>query len=241
MNNAEQIDQAIGAISGGRVLDIATGTGSTIQWMIEALKDYEWFLGVDSVDITLRTFEDENVFESDDVEFQRMDAHHLELNDASFDTVTTTRSLHHFADPAQVMDEIMRVLRPGGHVLIGDMYSDNQTETQMTHVLAHHWWARIDAALGIDHTETYTRQQIVDLVEGMGLSRVEYYDYADLGGEATDIARTEFTKRQIARYLDKAKDLPNFDAIQAEAEVLLRRLDEVGVHGATMLFAIGEK
>lgn len=241
MNGEQQIDRVIGAISGGRVLDVATGTGDTIQWMIEALKDYDWFLGVDSVDIATRTFEDENVFERDDVAFEQMDAHHLALDDASFDTVTTTRSLHHFSDPAQALREMARVLKLGGHIIIGDMYRDHQTETQMTHVMAHHWWARIDAALGIDHMETYTRQQIVDFVERMGLRRVEYFDYADLNGEATDIARTEFTRRQIARYLDKAKDLPNFGAIQAEADVILRRLDEVGLHGATMLFAIGEK
>ena len=43
---------------------------------------------------------------------------HLPLADASIDAVLSFWSLNHCADPARVMAEIARVLRPGGRVLI---------------------------------------------------------------------------------------------------------------------------
>lgn len=54
----------------------------------------------------------------------RLDAHivdaaaeHLPFDDASVDTVVSTLVLCTAADPAQVLDEIARVLRPGGRLL----------------------------------------------------------------------------------------------------------------------------
>lgn len=46
------------------------------------------------------------------------DLHDLPLEDGSFDAVLCTEVLEHVAEPARVLDELARVLRPGGSVLI---------------------------------------------------------------------------------------------------------------------------
>jgi SAM-dependent methyltransferase len=170
----------------------------------------------------------------------QMDAHHLTFEDASFDTVTISNSIHHMSDPKQVLAEMARVLKPGGHVIISEMVHDNLTEEQQTHALIHHWWAEIDLALGIPHYETYTRQQLIDLANGIGLSRCDLYDYADLTSDPHDAEQTEYLRGHLRRYLDRAKDLPNFADIEARGLVIDRRLDDVGFRGATLLVVIGQ-
>ncbi len=45
----------------------------------------------------------------------------LPFADESFDVVISTFSMHHWADRTAGLNEIARVLRPGGHVLIWDL------------------------------------------------------------------------------------------------------------------------
>ena len=46
------------------------------------------------------------------------DAHHLPVEDACADTLICTEVLEHVADPQQVVAELSRILRPGGHLIL---------------------------------------------------------------------------------------------------------------------------
>lgn len=58
------------------------------------------------------------------VSFRHGDAQQIPFPDASLDLVISTLSLHHWSDPVAVLDEIARVLRPGGSFLIFDLRRD---------------------------------------------------------------------------------------------------------------------
>ena len=64
------------------------------------------------------------------------------LPDASLDAAVLLLVLHHVADPARVLTEVRRVLRPGGRLLIADMRAHAQDDfrQQMGHV-----WLGFDA------------------------------------------------------------------------------------------------
>jgi ubiquinone/menaquinone biosynthesis C-methylase UbiE len=49
------------------------------------------------------------------------DAHRLPFNEGSFTLVTCGSVFHHLEDPASAVDEVARVLRPGGRFLLIDM------------------------------------------------------------------------------------------------------------------------
>lgn len=58
------------------------------------------------------------------VAFRKGDAARIPFPDGSLDLVVSTLSLHHWAAPVPVLDEVTRVLRPGGAFLIFDLRRD---------------------------------------------------------------------------------------------------------------------
>jgi ubiquinone/menaquinone biosynthesis C-methylase UbiE len=62
------------------------------------------------------------------VAFQRGNAESLPFADARFDGVVTRLAVHHFADPQRALDEMFRVLRPGGAAVIVDVVSSEDAE-----------------------------------------------------------------------------------------------------------------
>ena len=61
---------------------------------------------------------------SDRVDFRLGDASRMPFADGSLDLAVSTLSLHHWSDPVAVLNEIARVLRPGGAFLIADLRRD---------------------------------------------------------------------------------------------------------------------
>ena len=58
------------------------------------------------------------------VSFRLGDVAQLPFPDASLDLVISTFSLHHWSEPVPVLDEMARVLRPGGAFLVVDLRRD---------------------------------------------------------------------------------------------------------------------
>lgn len=52
--------------------------------------------------------------------FRVMDAAEIRYPEDTFDRVITAQSMHHWAQPGQILTEIMRVLKPGGLALLCD-------------------------------------------------------------------------------------------------------------------------
>jgi ubiquinone/menaquinone biosynthesis C-methylase UbiE len=58
------------------------------------------------------------------VSFRKGDVQQIPFDHGSLSLVVSTLSLHHWGDPVAVLDEIARVLRPGGSFLIFDLRRD---------------------------------------------------------------------------------------------------------------------
>lgn len=226
----------LGQFPGGRILDVATGGGNFIHFLIEGLTDYAGIIGVDNSDRAAESF-NATFGENPKVRFQTMDAHRLEFDDASFDLVCISNSLHHL-DPLPVLREMKRVLRPGGRLLVSEMYRDGQAETQMTHVLLHHWWAAVDTVNGIVHRETYTRRELLDLVAALGLTDLTTYDLSDLTEDPKSPDILAELDPVFNRYIQRAEGHPDLQARGAE---LQKRVRDVGFHSATTLIALGRR
>lgn len=69
----------------------------------------------------------------DNVEFSVGDATALEFDDASFDGAVTRLSFHHIPAPRRVLEEMARVVRPGGWVIVSDLLTDEDADAQAWH------------------------------------------------------------------------------------------------------------
>lgn len=227
----------LGHISAPRTLDVATGSGGFIPFLLEGLKSYDEIIGIDSNEHAATAFA-ETFKDQSNIHFKLGDAQHLDFAPESFDLVCISNSLHHFNDPLPVLRQMERVLRPGGHLLVAEMFRDGLTETQMTHVHLHHWWAAIDTVCGVVHRETYQRQEIVEMVSGLGLEGLALYDLADMSENPKNPEITAELEPVFERYIHRAEGHPDLQARGAE---LRQRMQGIGFHSATTLIAIVTK
>jgi ubiquinone/menaquinone biosynthesis C-methylase UbiE len=109
-----------------RVLDIATGGGHT------ALAFAPHVCAVVASDLTPQMLAAAEAFIRDqgvtNVAFERADAEALPFADASFDVVTARIAPHHFPNPQRFVQEVARVLRPGGRFLLDDNMAPEDAE-----------------------------------------------------------------------------------------------------------------
>ena len=105
---------------GQRVLDVGCGVGDRAAQMAELVGPTGKVCGTDlsslMVDISKRRNEGNGL----PVEFHVASAVEQPFPDASFDRVRTERVLMYLPDPEPAIDEFLRVLKPGGKVLVVD-------------------------------------------------------------------------------------------------------------------------
>jgi ubiquinone/menaquinone biosynthesis C-methylase UbiE len=109
-----------------RVLDIACGAGALV---IEVAPRVERAVGVDLSEGMLELARSRLQAATEErplpnVEFCQGPSDALPFDDGSFTALVCTTALHHFPDPQRSIDEMARVLEPGGRLVIGDASRD---------------------------------------------------------------------------------------------------------------------
>lgn len=98
---------------GDRVLDVGCGPGNFTRDFARAAGD-GLVVGIDASETMLAVAVRDT--ESANVAYVRGDAHELPFRDGSFDAVCCFAALYLIEDPMRALDEIVRVLAPGGRV-----------------------------------------------------------------------------------------------------------------------------
>jgi ubiquinone/menaquinone biosynthesis C-methylase UbiE len=216
-SRAVEIRAKLGSISGGKVLDVATGSGDFIDTLMKALKNYDCFVGID---ISKKDLESaEKRFRDRPVRLMEMNAESLEFDDNSFSTVSMAYSLHHLARMDKVLAEMRRALKPGGNLIIQEEFCDGkQTEAQKTNILQHAWDAQIDSLLEKTHKATFTKHRIKEAIDNLLLEPVEIF-------ESTHPVECLFCEKKFT--CDDPKNEKEIDSRLKEIEDNLKRLKEV--------------
>ena len=103
------------------VLDVACGRGAAALWLAE--KGLHRVVGLDGADRMVALAKTEAVRRglSGRASFVQGAASHLPFCDEAFDVVIIECTLSTFVDRRRVLDEMVRVVRPGGRLAIHDM------------------------------------------------------------------------------------------------------------------------
>ena len=112
---------ALGEAVQGSVLDVACGPGILSAAIAKSARDVVAFdLTPQMLKKTAQRCSEAGL---DNVTFREGNAAELPFADATFDAVVTRLSVHHFDQPSRVIEEIFRVLRPGGSFVMADVIS----------------------------------------------------------------------------------------------------------------------
>jgi ubiquinone/menaquinone biosynthesis C-methylase UbiE len=98
----------------------------------------------------------------DNILFVRGDGNQLPLGDGSLDLAVCGYSLHHFADPAPPLREMVRVVRRGGRVAVADIVVPDGASSDANN--------RIERARDASHVRTLGTSDLRGLFESAGLT-----------------------------------------------------------------------
>jgi SAM-dependent methyltransferase len=143
----------------GRLLDIGTGTGRVLELLAPRA---DQGVGIDASKAMLALARARLARAGlTHCSVRLADMYRLPLADASFDLAVVQMVLHYAEDPAGVLAEVARVLRPGGRLIVIDLAQHDRAE--LLSRLAHRWPGFGDEAMrglldsaGIEQGEPHT-------------------------------------------------------------------------------------
>ena len=169
------IRRALRLKNSGQAADLGCGPGHLVIEMAAQAPDLH-ITGVDLADEMLQQAGEyaKRSGVGAQVSFRKGDAQAIPFADDSLDLVISTLSLHHWTDPVQVLDEIARVLRPGGAFVVFDLRRDMTLPIYLliwfvTRVIVPRALRRIDEPLN-SRNASYTPHEAMGMAAVSGLA-----------------------------------------------------------------------
>jgi len=237
----EQLEFHLSKNQTKKVLDIGTGVGNFIFLLTQALKEYDEIVGIDTSKRAVELARD-NFPNQEKIIFSVMDARQIDYPNDYFDAVCLSNSLHHLNDAQSIFDEMERVLKPKGLLIIHEMISYPLTLKQVSHKLIHHFSAEIDRLLGMTHDDTYTKKEIEEKLHLYSSCLIED-SWVPVHKEKHEFSKEEVD--QVILSLDQMLNrIPNQDQLpyfKQKAEAIKKHMNEHGFDLATQYMFILKK
>lgn len=246
-----EIAEKLKLISGGKILDIGTGDGGSLQVLIDFLKNYDSAIGIDNDENELKKARLR--FKDKPITIMAMNGEKLEYPANSFDLVNMAFSMHHMQNLSKTLSEMMRVLKKGGYFMIQEMFSDgNQTDAQKCDIAAHEFSAEIDIMVGKYHRKEYKKDEIENIISHLGLKDLEILEstrdikclkcekrYDCDNPKHSSIIRSRL--EDIDKSLELIKEHKKHSKFKERAETIKQSIKKNGITSASILFCIGKK
>ncbi|NLG45205.1 class I SAM-dependent methyltransferase [Gordonia sp. (in: high G+C Gram-positive bacteria)] len=142
------------------VLDVACGPGNYSHDAARGLSGDGQYVGIDFA--ASMVAQAQRSQRGDRVTYLRGDAHHLPFPEATFDTVVCLAALYLIPDPLPVLDEMARVVRPGGEIIIFTSVRASAAALPGAEAIA-----------GLSGLRIFGRRELVGRLESLGMEHVE--------------------------------------------------------------------
>jgi ubiquinone/menaquinone biosynthesis C-methylase UbiE len=112
----KRMAERLGLEPGFRVLDVGTGTGVFLPYMLNIIGKEGSIVALDIAEEMLKKAQEKNF--GDNIEYLNADIEDVPLDGGQFDGVVCYSTFPHFQDKPKALGEIKRVLKNGGKVII---------------------------------------------------------------------------------------------------------------------------
>lgn len=250
-SGAIEIAERLKLISGGKILDIGTGDGGSLQFLIDFLRDYDTAVGIDNDEDELKKAQVR--FKDKPITLKVMNGEKLEYDDYTFNLVSMSFSMHHIQNLPDALSEMKRVLKNGGYFMIQEMFSDgNQTVAQKNDTAVHELGAEVDRMEGKYHREEYTKGEIEAILSQLGLKDLEIFESSryvkclkceerDDCDDPKHLSTIKSTLEDIDKGLELIKERKEYSEFKERAETIKQYIKTHGISSTSILFCIGKK
>ena len=225
LNTMAELD--ISKLKGGKILDVASGTGNWGIWLFDTMKNSEILIGID-IEENIIKFANEQCKKAnkENIEFLNMDGESLDFP-------------NNHKNCELILNEMKRVLKKDAYFIIREMRCDNLNEKQLSHLYYHHWAAEIDRILGKTHNETFTQEKILSIIDKLNLIEMEVIEHNDNTPIPLEVIKK--MAEGIDMNINRIKNYPDYEKLKVEGEKIKKRLYEIGFEGATSVIIIEKK
>jgi 2-polyprenyl-3-methyl-5-hydroxy-6-metoxy-1,4-benzoquinol methylase len=148
----------------GRVLDFGCGQG-VFTYELSQLSPVSEVFGVDlsraAIERAKRTYPK--------IQFEALSSGTLPFEEGAFDMISVVEVMEHLLDPAQTLRDMVRVLKPGGHLMITT--TDYNWLKQV--IIAAFFWGKYFRPTN-PHIRFFTKKTLKDLLYDVNLDVVAY-------------------------------------------------------------------
>ena len=151
----------IGKIRPDRLIDIGCGPGAFLSLVQERIPNIQ----LNALDLSEEMIRETRSRLASNAIATVGDAEHMPLESGQYAAVTCNMSIHHYPHPQDALNEMHRILRPGGTLLLNDMDC-----IRPIRALANVIFPRLPGG----DVKMYDRQEILQMVGQAGFRDVQY-------------------------------------------------------------------
>ncbi len=217
------------------ILDVGTGSGKFLVVLKEVFSNAD-ITGIDPNTDSLKEASEKLT----DVQFQKMGAEIIEFSDNLFDVTAISMALHHLPDTKKSLLEMQRVTKPGGWIIVNELFSDNLNPAQEVHKLYHHFISQIHRILGESHNETFKKEEIIEIVEDSGIDIQLNFEFTKDANPILNSEELESRVEKMNELLESVKDHSEYKLLKPQIEKFRINAERFGFQSATRIVIVGK-
>jgi ubiquinone/menaquinone biosynthesis C-methylase UbiE len=150
-------------------------------------------------------------------------------------------ALHHLPKIQKSLKEIKRVVKPGGWIIVNELFSDNLNPAQEVQKMFHHFRSRVDRILGICHRETFKKAEIIQMVKDAGIPIQFYFEHTPNVNMIENKTDLEMWVEKIKQNLERISGLPDYEILKPKIIEFRENAAAHGFQPATRVVIVGKK
>ncbi|MCF7928442.1 MAG: class I SAM-dependent methyltransferase [Spirochaetales bacterium] len=221
------------------VLDVATGSGKFIPLLSNSFASWKEIIGIDAREKVLNSAR-QNV-DTKGVRFITASADRLPFDTETVSSSALSNSLHHLENPRTSLEEMYRVLCPGGIMIINEMFTDIANKKQETFLQFHQIVTRTDQMRGEYHVDLYNRDQILELITEIPAEPEHTVIYNEDDPDYLERPDPEDFKVQLTGKIKPFKGSSEYAELEEAVASVTSRMDTIGIQKPSELIVVLRK